>query len=92
MKKAETIKRRNACKKKAYELAKGFVHIFGDGREAAAVTQRRIVARQLHELGYSYCDIGFALNRDHTTIANMLDAGLRAKKHEIYLRKKEKTP
>ena len=42
------------------------------GRQRRHAPHRRRAARLLHRLGYSSTDIGYALNRHHTTVLHHL--------------------
>lgn len=55
-----------------YEVDKN--KLLSDRRDACLVEKRRLIARELRAMGYSYPAIGYLLNRHHTTIMNLLEA------------------
>ena len=46
----------------------------GKERGAFMVELRRRIARELRDAGFSYPDIGHAMNRDHSSIMSLLGA------------------
>lgn len=47
--------------------------ILSTRRQAGLVEKRRVVAKALKAKGYSYPKIGHAMNRDHTSIMNLIN-------------------
>lgn len=56
------------CRENGFDIKK----IRAQCRERSIVDKRRIVSKEMREIGYSYPEIGAAMHRDHTTIMNQL--------------------
>lgn len=61
------------CKMYGFSVNK----IVGLGRQRELVNERFIIANELHDMGYSNALIGRLMNRDHTSIAHLLNRGIK---------------
>lgn len=68
------------CAKQGYKIHQ----VKGRQRAKELVMQRMDVAKHLYALGYSYCEIGEVMDRNHTAIMYLVDDEYRARKKGEY--------
>ena len=67
------------CQAKNFELE----HLRSCARLAVLVDMRQDVAKHLRGLGFSYAAIGYALNRDHTSVMHLCKDEMRVRKNRM---------